>query len=140
MSDGFEVVYQALCDERGGDALSVVDRAIVRQAAMLLSQDDASQAARVPDLLAVLPARVERKERYDYTRLNDRQLAILETLLMIAAGEAPMRRRAPRVRSQRHRFAEELADLLDAIERGAGDLSELERWSLLARAHGQLTN
>lgn len=81
-------LFAELADRHGGLAsLSLAEAAIVRTIAKLLSSDlDGKGAATVAELERLLPPR---REKFDLSKLSDRQLSTLDRLVRIASG-APL--------------------------------------------------
>jgi hypothetical protein len=113
-----EALLQEIVNERGN--LSVLQLAVARQLARLLSRDDADANA-ITRLESLLPARPdpEAGPSWDLSKLSDREFAALERLHARATGQAPpprLRKPPPPPETPRTIRARELADLLDKVD------------------------
>jgi hypothetical protein len=110
-----EALLQEIVNERGN--LSVLQLAVARQLARLLSKDDADANA-ITRLESLLPPRPDPDAgpAWNLFELTDAEFHALERLHARATGQAPpprVRRPPPKPMTARGLRAQELADLLD---------------------------
>jgi len=123
-------VYGELVRERG--LVSVTDKALAHKVACALC-DDGADVALVGRLLEQLPAKVEAapvppsSPLHDLRRLNDKQLAEMERLMLIAEGDTPpKRRRSGRMLTRRQLRLRQLGAEWDELERAGHKVDDAE--------------
>lgn len=128
-ADAFTTLFDAIIQDSGGRcALGVVDVAVARSLARLLSEDseDAATIARLRSLLPARPAAPARAA-FDLSRLSGKDLCALERIASVATGAAAPSRLPRERRSRRDTAAAKLARLLDAVEQRDGVMTEAEK-------------
>jgi hypothetical protein len=110
-------VLDGLIRERGGlvafDTKAMVTARALTRVLAAVSAGDTSKAASIPALEAMLPPKTAQPGRpWDLSKLNNKQLALLDKLACIATGEA-VPKSEHRPRSRRYWLAQDLARVLD---------------------------
>jgi hypothetical protein len=120
MSESAALFRDIVAEHGGKSAFDAIQLGAARRLAQVLSEDADINAAIVSTLSGMLPPKAPIEPSPDLTRLTDRQLAALDSLMAVAHGERPPapERPAPRrkSRSRRQVAADDLAVLCDQIE------------------------
>jgi len=134
MSADVQVLFEELVAERGGpQALTLIEKALARRLAQLLASEDlrGRSVETVAQLASLLPPKIDGPSP-DLSRLTDQEQAYLEQLLARACGEIPPTQEPRTERSHRFCEAVHLARVLDDAEAAGDNLSEAQRFDVMA--------
>jgi len=91
--DAVERVLDSILQERGGASMfsthALAAASALAHALVLMAEGDLSRAPALGALTALLPPVVKPEDRFDFSLLSDREVALLECLLSRACGELP---------------------------------------------------